>query len=391
MGNNIKNGYVEQVPVSDPPPEDRKAWLLPVFSVHHPKKGKICLVFDSSAQYMGISLNSVLLQGPDRNNCLHGVLSRFREGEVAFMADIESMFHRFQVAPEHHDYLHFFWFQGNDPSKPLIEYRATVHIFGNSPSPAVANYGLRRVVMIGVSHFSQETLDFIQNHFYVDDGLGSAHTPQAAIEVLSSAKILLAKHIIRLHKIFSNHSNVLKAFPESERASYLVDLNFDEAAIQRALGIAWGINRDMFVNRIRIPERPFTQHGVLGVVNTIYDVFGCDVPVILGGRLLQCKAFPTKDAINAGKAQKLGWDDPLPPEYLAEWNRWKVSLDQLHLIEIPRPYAPKGFGAIIFSSMNVFCDASQNAIGHVIYLRSVNIREETSSPNTCTAPAVIDA
>ena len=25
MGNNIKNGYVEQVPVSNPPPEDRKA------------------------------------------------------------------------------------------------------------------------------------------------------------------------------------------------------------------------------------------------------------------------------------------------------------------------------------------------------------------------------
>ena len=86
---------------------------------------------------------------------------------MAFMADIESMFHRFQVAPEHHDYLRFFWFQGNDPSKPLIEYHATVHIFGNSPSPALANYGLRRVAMIGVSHYSQETDDFIQNHFYV--------------------------------------------------------------------------------------------------------------------------------------------------------------------------------------------------------------------------------
>ena len=111
MGNNIKNGYVEQVPVSDPPPEDGKAWWLPVFPVHHPKKGKIRLVFDSSAQYMEISLNSVLLQGPDRNNCLCGVLSRFREGEVAFMADIESMFHRFQVAPEHCDCLRFFCFQ----------------------------------------------------------------------------------------------------------------------------------------------------------------------------------------------------------------------------------------------------------------------------------------
>ena len=174
---------------------------FPILPDHHSKKGKIRLVFDSSAQYMGISLNSVFLQDPDRNNSLHGVLSRFGEGEVVFMADIESTFHHFQVAPEHHDYLCFFWFQGNDPSNPLIEYCATVHIFGNSQSPAVANYGLGRVAMMGVSRYSQETHDFIQNNFYVDDGLGSDPTPQAAIEVLSSAKIQLAKHNIHLHEI----------------------------------------------------------------------------------------------------------------------------------------------------------------------------------------------
>ena len=112
MSNNIKNGHMKQVPESDLPPEDGKAWWLPIFPVHHPKKGKIHLVFDSYAQYMEISLNSVLLQGPNRNNCLRGVLSRFREGEVAFMADIESMFHCFQVSPEHNDYLRFFWVPG---------------------------------------------------------------------------------------------------------------------------------------------------------------------------------------------------------------------------------------------------------------------------------------
>ena len=42
--------------------------------------------------------------------------------------------------------------------------------------------------------------DFIQNHFYVDEGLGSVPTPQAAIEVPSSVKILLAKHNICLHQ-----------------------------------------------------------------------------------------------------------------------------------------------------------------------------------------------
>ena len=40
--------------------------------------------------------------------------------------------------------------------------------------------------------------------------------------------------------------------------------------------------------------------------------------MILDGWLLQHKAFPTKDDINAGKNQNLGWDNPLTPEYIAE-------------------------------------------------------------------------
>ena len=52
MGKNIKNGYVEQVPVSDLPPEDEKAWWLLVFPVHNPNKGKVRLLFDNSAQYL---------------------------------------------------------------------------------------------------------------------------------------------------------------------------------------------------------------------------------------------------------------------------------------------------------------------------------------------------
>ena len=52
---------------------------------------------------------------------------------------------------------------------------------------------------MGASDYDQETYDFIQNHFYIGDGLRSTITPQAAIEGLTSAKDLLAKHNICLH------------------------------------------------------------------------------------------------------------------------------------------------------------------------------------------------
>lgn len=58
---------------------DGKTWYLPHHGVYHPKKPeKIRVVFDCSATYGGVSLNSMLLQGPDLTNQIVGVLSRLR-------------------------------------------------------------------------------------------------------------------------------------------------------------------------------------------------------------------------------------------------------------------------------------------------------------------------
>lgn len=79
-------------------------------------------------------MNSVLLSGPDLTNNLLGVLLRFRKERTALMADIEQMFYCFRVSREHQNYLRFLWYRNNDPSDRLIEYRMTVHVFGNTPS-----------------------------------------------------------------------------------------------------------------------------------------------------------------------------------------------------------------------------------------------------------------
>ena len=57
------------------------------------KPNKIRVVFDCSARYRGSSLNDILIQGPDLTNSLVGVLTRFRQEDIALMADIEGMFH----------------------------------------------------------------------------------------------------------------------------------------------------------------------------------------------------------------------------------------------------------------------------------------------------------
>ena len=79
MNNLLEKGYAE---VSDADPvENGNTWFIPHHGIYHPKKtGKIRVVFDCSAPFQGISLNSELLQGPDLTNHLIGVLIRFRKG-----------------------------------------------------------------------------------------------------------------------------------------------------------------------------------------------------------------------------------------------------------------------------------------------------------------------
>lgn len=94
------------LPVSSSPRKGKFVWYLPHHPIFHPRKpGKVRVVFDCAAKFLGVSLNDMLLQGPDLNNNLIGVLMGFREEPVAVVADIESMSHQVRVDPEDCDAL----------------------------------------------------------------------------------------------------------------------------------------------------------------------------------------------------------------------------------------------------------------------------------------------
>ena len=81
------------------------------------------------------------------------------------------MFHSFHVNPEQRDFLRILWFKDNDLNGQICEYRMNVHLFGAVSSPGVANFGLRATAETGRGQFGQAAADFLQQDFYVDDGL----------------------------------------------------------------------------------------------------------------------------------------------------------------------------------------------------------------------------
>ena len=127
----ITSGYAERVPTDESWLDNKRAWYIPHHGVYHKKKpGKISVVFECSAVCDGESLNQQLLQGPDLTNNLTGVLCRFRQERVAFMCDIQTMFHQVKVNENHLNYLRFFWWDNEEFKGDPVEYRMTVHLFG---------------------------------------------------------------------------------------------------------------------------------------------------------------------------------------------------------------------------------------------------------------------
>ena len=236
----IKKGHASQVPIGEVTRllQSVRVWYLPNFGVYHPKKPtQIRVVFDSSAEYQGVSLNGELLSGPDLMNSLLGVLFRFRTETTAVMCDIEQMFHSFHVDPEHSDFLRFLWYEDNTPGKRIVEYRMNVHLFGHGPSPAVATFGLKETATDGEEEFGENAAEFVHRNFYVDDGLASRPTAKEAIDLVTATQAMLATANLKLHKVVSNSVEVMEAFPAEDKGNEIRDLDprHDSLPAQRSL------------------------------------------------------------------------------------------------------------------------------------------------------------
>ena len=71
--------------------ENDMQWYLPIHPVKHPHKpGKVRRVCNAASKCKSVSLNEKLLSGPDLLRNLVGVVSRFREHQIAITADIIS-------------------------------------------------------------------------------------------------------------------------------------------------------------------------------------------------------------------------------------------------------------------------------------------------------------
>ena len=363
MSDLFTKNYAELVPTTELD-NDTPAHYLPHHGVYNVNKpNKVRVVMDASARFMGKSLNDCLLKGPDLLNSLLGVLCRFRKERIAITCDIEAMFQQFLVTPEHRNFLRFLWFPDGDFNKEPIVCRSTVHLFGAASSPAVANFGLKRTAIDHQNEFDPSVAKFLQENFYVDDGLTSVASEAEAITLIQGSIDLCSRSGLRLHKFVCNSRVVLESIDNSYKAENIKEINphSDNLPIERALGVLWCVESDQFKFRINVKPQALTRRGVLSTVCSIYDPLGFIAPIVLQGKAIlqeMCR-------------DKMDWDDPLPLSLRSRWEKWLCDLPSLNELAIDRCYKPYDFENIARMELHSFADASMLGYGQCTYLRIV--------------------
>ena len=361
IDNILSKGYARAA-VDEPKPH--RTWYIPHHGVYQPQKpDKIRVVFDCSVEYKNYCLNKELLQGPDLTNHLIGVLLRFRQNQVAVMADVESMFYRVDVPEEFQDYLRFLWWPDGDLSRELTDYQLCVHLIGATSSPSCANYALRQAAKDYAGQFGDEAASVLVNNFYVDDMLKSFIDNPEAVRIIPNVISMTESGGFHLTKFHSNSREVLSIIPEGEKSKSLknMDLSTNPIPDERVLGMHWCPESDKFGYRIKLKEKPLTRRGVLSTISSIYDPLGIAGPYLLEGKKILQQICIEK-----------GWDDPLSDDQVRSWERWKSQISLLENIEFHRCFFPQTFGNIVDISIHHFSDASCDSYGQVSYIRIVD-------------------
>ena len=314
MNKFVINGYARKIPDDNLQPGS-KTWYLP----HHATGNKFRIVFDCGASFKGTSLNDNLLQGPDLTGNLLGVLTRFREGPIAVIADIRAMFHQVKVSPEDRDSLRFFWWDNNDIASTPKEYQMLVHLFGATSSPSCCSFALHQVGIDNLANADPDVLSCLKRNFYVDDFLKSFHNKGDALRIIAQLTASLERGGFHLTKFSSSHPQILSVLPDSDLSSTMLDLNLDTAET-KVLGLIWNPTLDKLEVKVKVKYKPLTRRGILSMISQLFDPIGFLQPFILPVKLLMQELCHLN----------LGWDVEIPLDKKVSWCNW---LDMLCSLE----------------------------------------------------------
>jgi len=300
------------------------------------------IVYNSSAQFRGASLNDFLAKGPSMLNKLLGVLLRFREGRFAFIGDIAKMYHSIDITLRD-QMTHLFLWRNMDTEREPTTFAMTAVNMGDKPSATIAQIALRKSAE-DASLVLPEAARIITENSYMDDIPASTDTQTQAAQLTKDIEAILAPRGFRIKEWF---------FSGSEKEA-------STGCKEGVLGVQWDPGPDLFEMDMHLPAQSHvTKKIMLSVIMTVFDPLGLLTPVTVRLKMMMRKVWACDP--------KLGWDDSLPHVLECEWIRLVQELNEAKSIKFRRSITPDDADGKPI--LVVFSDGSIDAYGAVAYAR----------------------
>ena len=384
----LATGIVEEVPPSDK--NQKNIHYLPPITVSFerirpPPNYVSCTTDQRKRRRVTTHLMTVcLLVIPQ----IFDLLVRFRQNPVGLVADIEKAFLMIGINKEDRNMLRFLWLKdAKDPHSEILKLRFCRLVFGLRPSPAILGATFQHHLE---THEKQkpEIVEHLKKSLYVDDFVSGAENDERALEIYKGSKPLMSTGGFNLRKWSSNSDNVVKAIDALESSETMnsstnsksdvvqEDLSYTKSTIAKestvteptqvkVLGMAWDTAEDTFLFHLEelveyAKSLLVTKRSLLKWSSKIFDPLGFLSPFTIKLKIL----------FQVMCLDKIDWDGELQGDARKQWNALISELEYLKTVRVPRCYYLSNQNRLI-TQIHGFSDASERAIGAVVYTRTV--------------------
>ena len=368
---NVKKGF--WIPADAERMEDQKLKrsYLPFQAELNPNSTStpVRLVLNSSLKGKnGISLNTTYQTGSNEIGCLKTIIANTRLRPKLIAADIKKFYYNFFLTEEE-SYLHLLMVPvkpdqtvGYGETYELKPYRQTRLTFGDSPSPTAATLARKRIAEEATE--DEKIKDIFLRCSYIDDVFAWAGYDEPVEPVIEKLENVVQPAGMEFKKIYYSGMTT----DDDEK-----DVNLFQNSQTKALGYIWNVVEEEYKLKINFALRGqeitqknvdttlenLTKREALALTMSLYDPLGLFCPISLKMKFVMADVFDSK----------LEWDmkvgtreNDLMKEAVKEVLKMEdVGLDRCVIPPTSWDNEREVIG---------FADASEKAVGYVIYVRS---------------------
>ena len=232
-----------------------------------------------------LSLNDILMKGPNVLTGLLYVLVKWRLFPVGFIGDISKMYHNVSTGILEANLRRLLWRECDQERLPDT-YCFEKVTFGDRPAGCIVVSALRATAEM-FSHLSKNAAKVLKQDSYMDDTLSGGNTVEEAKNLASNIQTIAEKGGFKYKKfVFSGE----------------YDDNGESKPAEKALGVIWESSEDKIKVHIelnhnkkkrgtrleaaRLEAIPFSRRICLRLVNGIFDPLGITAPVTVKLKML---------------------------------------------------------------------------------------------------------